>query len=105
MWRDVGFYALARLLLVVALTGLIYGVARLVGIGDFPVYIAAVFALVIAMPLGIWIFTPLRRKATASLAAFHDRRRRDREQLQARLRGEVTSETPESPKSSATQDD
>jgi hypothetical protein len=89
MLRDVAVYALARLGLVVALAVLIYGIARLAGVGDFPVYIAVAFAIVIALPLGIWVFTPLRRRATASIATFDQRRRRDREQLQARLRGET----------------
>ena len=88
MLRHVGLYAVARLLLVAAVAALIYGVARLAGVDDFPPYIAVAFAIVIALPLGIWIFAPLRRRATASIAEFDERRRRDREQLQARLRGE-----------------
>jgi hypothetical protein len=86
-------YAAARLLLVAGLAALIYGIARVAGVDDFPVYIALAFAIVIALPLGIWVFTPLRRRATASIAAFDERRRRDREQLQARLRGESSPET------------
>jgi hypothetical protein len=86
---DVLLYAAARLLLVVVLSGAIYGVARLVGITEFPVVIAVLFALIIAMPLGIWLFSPLRRRATAGLEVATERRRRDREQLQARLRGEA----------------
>jgi hypothetical protein len=86
---DVLAYAVARLLLAVALTAVIYLAARLLGITPFPVVVAALFALIIAMPLGIWVFAPLRRRATASLAAAADRRRSEREQLQARLRGEA----------------
>lgn len=93
MARDVSLYAAARLLLVGGLAALIYGIARLAGVDDFPVYIALAFAIVIALPLGIWVFTPLRRRATASIAAFDERRRRDREQLRARLRGESAPET------------
>jgi hypothetical protein len=89
MLRDVGLYAVARLALVAALAALIYGVARVAGVDDFPVYVAVAFAIVIALPLGIWVFTPLRRRATRSIAKFDERRRRDREQLQARLRGET----------------
>jgi hypothetical protein len=95
MLRDVGAYTLARLLLVVGLAAAIYGVARLAGVADFPVYIAVAFAIVIALPLGIWIFAPMRRRATRTIAAFDERRRRDREQLQARLRGETPPEVPE----------
>jgi hypothetical protein len=92
MVRDVGLYALARLLLVAGLAALIYGVARVAGVDDFPLYVAVAFAIVIALPLGIWAFAPLRRRATGSIAAFDERRRRDREQLQARLRGETPSD-------------
>jgi predicted permease len=82
-------YAAARLMLVVVLSAAIYGTARLLGVREFPVVVAVLFALVIAMPLGIWLFTPLRRRATASLAEAGERRRRDREHLRARLRGEA----------------
>jgi len=97
---DVSLYAAARLVLVVALSGAIYGLARLLGITQFPIVVAVLFALIIAMPSGIWLFGPLRRRATASLAIAGERRRREREQLQARLRGEEApgeeSEEPES---------
>jgi hypothetical protein len=89
---DVVVYAAARLLLVVALTGAIYGIARLLGVTQFPIVVAALFALIIAMPLGIWLFGPLRRRATAALAVAGERRRREREQLQARLRGEAVAD-------------
>jgi len=42
-------------LLVAALSGAIYGGARLVGINEFPLVVAVLFALIIAMPLGIWL--------------------------------------------------
>ncbi|HET6735402.1 DUF4229 domain-containing protein [Mycobacterium sp.] len=85
---DVVAYALARLLLVAVLTAVIFGAAHLLGVREFPLVVALLFAVVIALPLGIWIFAPLRRRATASIAVFDERRRRDREQLQARLRGD-----------------
>ncbi|ORV98019.1 DUF4229 domain-containing protein [Mycobacterium kyorinense] len=89
---DVLLYGAARLTLAVALTAAIYGVARLLGVREFPIVVAALFALVIAMPLGIWLFSPLRRRATAGIEAATERRRRDREQLRARLRGETPPE-------------
>ncbi len=95
---DVGLYAAARLLLVVALGGAIYGVARVLGVTEFPIVVAVLFALIIAMPLGIWLFGPLRRRATAGLAIAGQRRRREREQLHARLRGEaVGDQDPQEP--------
>ena len=88
---DVLAYVLARLLLVVVLTAVIFGAGHLLGLRDFPLVVAILFALVIALPLGIWIFAPLRRRATASIAVIDERRRKDREQLQARLRGDETA--------------
>jgi hypothetical protein len=95
--RDVSLYAVARLLLIVVLSGAIYGVARLLGVAQFPIVVAVLFALIIAMPLGIWVFGPLRRRATASLAVAGERRRREREQLRARLRGEPEGKPAEEP--------
>jgi len=94
---DVLAYVLARLLLVVVLTALIFATGHILGVRDFPLVVALLFALVVALPLGIWIFAPLRRRATASIAVFDERRRKDREQLQARLRGEETSAGDEPP--------
>lgn len=88
MLRDVGAYLLARLALAAVLTGVIIGAGHLVGLREFPLVVAVLFALVLALPLGIWIFAPLRRRATASIAEFDERRRQDKETLQARLRGE-----------------
>jgi ABC-type proline/glycine betaine transport system permease subunit len=85
---DVLAYTLARMLLVVILTAVIFGGAHLLGVRDFPLVIALLFAIVIALPLGIWIFAPLRKRATEGIAAVDERRRQDREQLQARLRGD-----------------
>lgn len=88
---DVLLYAAARLLLVAAIGGAIYGAAQLLGIHEFPAMVALLFAIVLGMPLGIWLFAPLRRRATAGIAAFDERRRTEREQLQARLRGEKSA--------------
>jgi hypothetical protein len=90
---DVVAYAAARLALVVVLSAVIYGLGRLLGLIDFPLIVAALLALIIALPLGMWVFTPLRRRATASMAAAGERRRRDREQLRARLRGDAPADS------------
>lgn len=85
--RDIVVYTLARLGLVAALAAAIFFVAQLIGV-QVPVAVALLFAIVIALPLGIWLLAPLRRRATAGIAEADERRRRDREQLEARLRGE-----------------
>ena len=88
MVRDVVIYTLARLLLVIALTAVIFYAAQLLGIREFPLVIAMLFAIILALPLGFWLLAPLRRRATARIAEIDERRRTDRDQLQARLRGE-----------------
>lgn len=85
---DVLVYTLARLALVAVLAAAIYFGAHLLGVTEFPIVIALLFAIVIALPLGIWLLRPLRERATAGIAAVDERRRTDRADLQARLRGE-----------------
>ena len=88
MLVDVLGYLGARLLLAAVLGVAIYAVGHVIGLQDFPIAVAALLAIVIAFPLGIWMFAPLRRRATASIAAFDEGRRRDRDQLRARLHGD-----------------
>ena len=85
---DVLIYTLARLLLVGVLVAAIDLGGHLLGIQEFPIVIPMLFAIVLALPLGMWLFAPLRNRATASIAVFDERRRHDREQLRARLRGD-----------------
>lgn len=85
---DVLVYTIARILLVGVLGVAIYLGGQLLGIRELPIVVPALFAIVIAFPLGIWLFAPLRRRATASIARFDERRRRDRAQLRSRLRGD-----------------
>jgi len=87
MMVDVGAYLVARLALAALLAVAIVAVGHLIT-PDFPVTVGVLFAIVLAFPLGIWVFAPLRRRATASIAEFDERRRRDRDQLRARLRGD-----------------
>ena len=88
---DVAAYVAARLVLVVVVAAVILGIGALIGLRDFPVVVALMFAIVIALPLGLWLFAPLRRRATESIAAVDERRRAERAQLQARLRGDNTA--------------
>ena len=90
---SVLLYVAARLVLVAVVTAAIYAAGRLLGVREFPIAVALLLALVIAMPLGIWLFGPLRRRATEGLEVATERRRRDREQLRARLRGEAPPDT------------
>ncbi|MBF6137667.1 DUF4229 domain-containing protein [Nocardia otitidiscaviarum] len=85
--RNLALYTLARLALVVALTAAIIGAAQLVGV-DVPLIVAALFALLIAMPLSMTLLKGLRTRVNQDIAVVDAKRRRDREQLRSRLRGE-----------------
>lgn len=87
LMRDVLLYTVARLALVVALTAAIYFAAGLFHI-QIPLVVAMLFGIILALPLGLWLLKPLRVRATAGIAEVDERRRRDRDQLQARLRGD-----------------
>lgn len=89
LFADVVVYTLARLALVAALTAVIFYGAQLIGVGEIPLVVAMLFAIVLSLPLGIWLLASLRRRATAGIAEADGRRRHDRERLQARLRGET----------------
>lgn len=91
MMGDVLLYTAARLALVVALTAAIYFAAGLFHI-EIPLVVAMLFAIILALPLGLWLLKPLRMRATAGIAQVDERRRRDRDQLEARLRGEDSTD-------------
>ena len=84
--RDVVVYTLARLALVVALTAVILFAGRLFGIAEVPLVVAMLFAILISMPLGLWLLAPLRNRATAGIAI---ELREDEADFRPGRRGEV----------------
>jgi hypothetical protein len=80
-------YTAVRLGLVVVIAAIIYGVGRLAGV-EVPILVAAIFAVIIALPLGMIAFKSLRLRVNAAIAEVDEDRRLKREALQARLRGE-----------------
>ncbi|MGW4326813.1 DUF4229 domain-containing protein [Nocardia sp. NPDC004573] len=99
MARNLALYTVARLGLVVALAALIKLAAWLVAV-DIPVVVAALFALIIAMPLSLTLFKRLRAKVNEDIALVDERRRRDKAELRARLRGDEPPTPPEAGASS-----
>ncbi len=83
----------------VALAAVIKLAAWLVGV-DIPVVVAALFALIIAMPLSLTLFKRLRAKVNEDIALVDERRRRDKAELRARLRGDEPPTPPEAGASS-----
>ncbi|WP_241386470.1 DUF4229 domain-containing protein [Rhodococcus sp. CH91] len=85
--RDVALYSVARLALVVALTLLILYLPRIFGV-EIPLLVAALFAVLIALPVSLVLFSSLRRRVNEGIAAVDERRRSERADLENRLRGE-----------------
>ncbi len=83
----------------VVLTAVIVLAAQLVSV-DIPLVVAALFALIIAMPLSLTLFKRLRVKVNEDIALVDERRRRDKAQLRARLRGEEPPSPPDAGTSS-----
>jgi hypothetical protein len=79
--------------LVVVLTAVIVLAARLVSV-EIPLVVAALFALIIAMPLSLTLFKRLRVKVNEDIALVDERRRRDKAELRARLRGDQPPTPP-----------
>ncbi|MBT0565956.1 DUF4229 domain-containing protein [Williamsia sp. CHRR-6] len=84
--KAVVLYTLARLGLVVLLGAAIYGLGQVFG-AQVPVVVAAIFAVVIALPLGMLVFKRLRINLNTAIAEVDEQRRVKREALNARLRG------------------
>lgn len=85
--RDVVLYSLARMLLVVVLAALILYIPRAFDV-EIPLVIAALFGVLIALPLSLVLFASLRRRVNEGIADVDARRRADRADLEARLRGQ-----------------
>lgn len=78
-------YTLARLVLVIAIATVIYFVGGL--FVQVPVIVAAMFGVLIALPLGMFLFKPLRLRVNEQVAAIDAERRKSRDELESRLRG------------------
>ena len=86
--RDLALYTVARLALVAALAAAIVFGAKLAGV-EVPIMVALIFALLIALPLSLVVFSKLRRRLNEDIAIVDERRRRDKADLRAKLRGDA----------------
>ncbi|AVM65693.1 DUF4229 domain-containing protein [Dietzia sp. oral taxon 368] len=78
------FYTIVRLLLVLALTLVIIGLGSLAGV-QIPVLVAAIIAVVIALPLSMVLFSRLRAQINSGIAEVDAGRREKREDLRRRM--------------------
>ncbi|TCW21901.1 uncharacterized protein DUF4229 [Dietzia cinnamea] len=82
--RNMVFYTIVRLLLVLALTLVIIGLGALAGV-QIPVLVAAIIAVVIALPLSMVLFSRLRAQINSGIAEVDAGRREKREDLRRRM--------------------
>lgn len=87
LFRNMALYSGARLLLVVVIAAVIVGIGLIAGV-KVPVLVAAVFAVLISLPLSLLLFKSLRIRLNESIAGVDEGRRAVRAELQAKLRGE-----------------
>lgn len=83
-WKDILLYGLARLLLFVVLTVVIAYGAYLVG-APMPLMISALLALIVALPLSMFIFKGLRQRVTTEMAVWNEERRAHKEYIKSQL--------------------
>ncbi|MGF0312899.1 DUF4229 domain-containing protein [Rhodococcus sp. 06-412-2C] len=84
---NLGVYTFARLALVIVIAAVIVGVGLLFGV-EVPVLVAAIFAVLISLPLSLLLFKKMRIRVNESIAAVDEDRRTARADLQSKLRGE-----------------
>lgn len=85
--RDVVLYTLARL-------GLLIGVTAVLVLVGIPLVVAALLALVVALPLSVVLLRGLRARVVAGLAQRRRQRQAERDRLRAQLRGTTTDDPP-----------
>ncbi len=83
---SIGLYTLARLVLVVVVAAIIIGIGKLAGV-NVPLLVAAVFGVLIALPLGMVVFKSLRTRVNTQISAVDEQRRKRHDDLQSKLRG------------------
>lgn len=84
---DLALYTGARMLLVLLIAGIIFGAGFAVGV-QVPLLVAAVFGVLISLPLSLILFKKLRIRVNESIAEVDADRRAARADLQSKLRGE-----------------
>ena len=82
--KTAAIYGLYRLLLFLALTVVIQGLAMLIG-APVPLIISALLALIVAFPLSMLVFTKQRVEATEALAQFKAQRQARKEWIEGEL--------------------
>ncbi|MEC4613112.1 DUF4229 domain-containing protein [Tsukamurella tyrosinosolvens] len=84
--RDIFFYTLFRLGLVVAVFAVLYGIGYLV-LDEVPPVPVFLFALVVSLPLSMVLGKKLRTRVNESAAVIDEARKAKRDDFRRRLQG------------------
>lgn len=83
--KGLFWYGLARLLLFLVLFFILLAIIYFVNV-QIPAAITAVFALIIAMPLSVFVFPKLRVQANESVAVWSENRRAHKEYIAQQIK-------------------
>lgn len=85
--RDIALYGFLRLALFLVLTFIIHMVVVLLGMANyFPLLISMTLALILALPLSMFMFKGLRLRVTQQVAAWDADRQAHKQELRNQLR-------------------
>lgn len=85
--RDIALYGFLRLVLFLVLTFIIHMVVVLLGMANyFPLLISMTLALILALPLSMFMFKGLRLRVTRQVAAWDADRQAHKQELRNQLR-------------------
>lgn len=85
--RDIALYGFLRLLLFLVLTFVIHSIVILLGMANyFPLLVSMTLALILALPLSMFMFKGLRLRVTEQVAAWDADRQAHKQELRNQLR-------------------
>lgn len=85
--RDIALYGFLRLLLFLVLTFIIHSIVILLGMANyFPLLVSMTLALILALPLSMFMFKGLRLRVTEQVAAWDADRQAHKQELRNQLR-------------------
>lgn len=87
-WKDIILYGFARLMLFIVLTIVIQGAAYLIE-APLPLIMSSLLALIVALPLSMFVFRGLRIRVNEALADFNEDRRRHKAEMEEQLAGRM----------------
>ena len=87
LFKNLALYTLARLAMFAAIAAVIYFLPKAAGV-TVPLLVAMAFGLLVSLPVSMIAFKGLRTAVNADIATVDANRRAQREDLEAKLRGE-----------------